>query len=107
MVESGMTPMETIVASTRDAAACLGLEGLGTLEAGNFADFVVYTDNPEPLIEAVPLHRQAAAIPFVKSPDYAPQQEYRFAVSTIGEPAQETLLVPTTPELRALATEAT
>lgn len=68
---------------------------------------VVYTDNPEPLIEAVPLHRQAAAIPFVKSPDYAPQQEYRFAVSTIGEPAQETLLVPTTPELRALATEAT
>ena len=46
MVESGLTPMETIVASTRDAAACLGLEGLGTLEAGNFADFVVYTDNP-------------------------------------------------------------
>ncbi len=46
MVESGMTPMQTIIASTRDAAACLGLEGVGTLEAGNFADFVVYTENP-------------------------------------------------------------
>jgi len=46
MVESGMTPMQTIVASTRDAADCLGLEGVGTLEAGNFADFIVYTANP-------------------------------------------------------------
>ena len=46
MVESGMTPMQTIVASTRDAADCLGLEGVGTLEVGNFADFVVYTANP-------------------------------------------------------------
>ena len=46
MVESGLTPMQTIVASTRDAADCLGLEGVGTLEAGNFADFVVYTANP-------------------------------------------------------------
>lgn len=46
MVESGMTPMQTIVASTRDAAACLELEGVGTLEAGNFADFVVYAENP-------------------------------------------------------------
>jgi imidazolonepropionase-like amidohydrolase len=46
MVESGLTPMQTIVASTRDAAACLDVEGVGTLEAGNFADFVVYTANP-------------------------------------------------------------
>ena len=46
MVESGMTPMQTLVASTGDAAACLGLEGVGTLEPGNFADFVVYTANP-------------------------------------------------------------
>ena len=46
MVESGMTPMQTIVSSTRDAAECLGLEGVGTLEAGNFADFVVYAANP-------------------------------------------------------------
>lgn len=46
MVESGLTPMQAIVASTRDAAACLELEGVGTLEAGNFADFVVYAENP-------------------------------------------------------------
>ena len=46
MVEAGLTPMQAIVASTRDAAACLGLEGVGTLETGNFADFVVYTANP-------------------------------------------------------------
>lgn len=46
MVESGLTPMQAIVASTRDAAACLDLEGVGTLVAGNFADFVVYAENP-------------------------------------------------------------
>lgn len=46
MVESGLTPMQAIVASTRDAADCLDLQGVGTLEAGNFADFVVYTANP-------------------------------------------------------------
>ncbi len=46
MVESGLTPMQAIVASTRDAAACLDLEGVGTLQAGNFADFVVYAENP-------------------------------------------------------------
>ena len=46
MVESGLTPMQALVASTGDAAACLGLEGVGTLAAGNWADFVVYTGNP-------------------------------------------------------------
>ena len=46
MVESGLTPMQAIVASTGDAAACLGLEGVGTLAAGNWADFVVYSGNP-------------------------------------------------------------
>ena len=46
MVDSGMTPMQTIVAATGDAAACLDLEGVGTLEAGNFADFIVYGANP-------------------------------------------------------------
>ena len=46
MVDSGLTPMQTIVAATGDAAACLDLEGVGTLEAGNFADFIVYGANP-------------------------------------------------------------
>ena len=46
MVESGMTPMETIIASTSAAADCLGIEGVGRLAAGNHADFVVYTADP-------------------------------------------------------------
>ena len=46
MVESGLTPMQTIVAATGDAAACLGLEDIGTLAAGNWADFVVFSGNP-------------------------------------------------------------
>ena len=46
MVESGLTPMQALVAATGDAAACLGLEDIGTLAAGNWADFVVYTGNP-------------------------------------------------------------
>ena len=46
MVESGMSPMETIVASTSAAADCLGIEGVGRLAAGNHADFVVYTADP-------------------------------------------------------------
>ena len=46
MVDSGLTPMQTIVASTGDAAACLDLEGVGTLAAGNFADFIVFGANP-------------------------------------------------------------
>ena len=67
---------------------------------------VLYTDSAEPLIEAVPLRHRAAATPFIKAPDYKNQREYRFTVTTIGKPAQETLLGPTTPELRELATEA-
>ena len=46
MVESGLTPMQALVASTGDAAACLELEDVGTLAAGNWADFVVYSGNP-------------------------------------------------------------
>ena len=46
MVDSGMTPMETIVASTSAAADCLGIEGVGRLAAGHHADFVVYTADP-------------------------------------------------------------
>ncbi len=46
MVDSGLTPMQTIVAATGDAAACLDLEDVGTLAAGKQADFVVYGANP-------------------------------------------------------------
>ena len=46
MVESGLTPMQAIVAATGDAAACLGIDGVGMLAAGAWADFVVYGANP-------------------------------------------------------------
>ena len=46
MVESGLTPMQAIVASTGDAAECMGLDEIGTLSTGKWADFVVYTGNP-------------------------------------------------------------
>ena len=46
MVASGMTPHDVIVAATRNSADLLGLDGVGTLEAGKSADFVVLEANP-------------------------------------------------------------
>jgi imidazolonepropionase-like amidohydrolase len=42
MAENGMTPMQTIVASTSSAAQLLRLDSdLGTLEAGKLADVII------------------------------------------------------------------
>lgn len=47
MTEAGMTPMESIVATTKTAAECLGWEDkVGTLEVGKLADIVVVKENP-------------------------------------------------------------
>lgn len=47
MVDGGMTPMESIVATTKTAAECLGWEKeVGTLEKGKYADVVVVKGNP-------------------------------------------------------------
>jgi imidazolonepropionase-like amidohydrolase len=47
MSQSGMIPMEIIVASTRNAAHVVGLEKeIGTLEAGKIADMLVVNGNP-------------------------------------------------------------
>ncbi|MFC4557879.1 amidohydrolase family protein [Virgibacillus kekensis] len=47
MADIGMSPMETIVASTKTAAECLGWEDkVGTLEEGKLADVIVVQGNP-------------------------------------------------------------
>jgi imidazolonepropionase-like amidohydrolase len=45
MVIAGMTPMQVIVAATRNSAEYLRLDG-GTLQAGRSADFIVLDANP-------------------------------------------------------------
>jgi len=46
MVLAGMTPMEVIVAATRNSAEFLRLADAGTLQAGKSADFIVLDANP-------------------------------------------------------------
>ena len=47
MVDSGMTPMQALVAATGDAARCYGKTGqFGTLAAGAAADLMILTANP-------------------------------------------------------------
>jgi imidazolonepropionase-like amidohydrolase len=46
MAAAGMTPMQVIVASTKNAAEFLRIADAGTLEAGKSADFVVLDANP-------------------------------------------------------------
>jgi imidazolonepropionase-like amidohydrolase len=47
MVESGLTPMQTLVAATGAAAACHGKAGqFGSIQPGASADFVVLAANP-------------------------------------------------------------
>ena len=46
MGEAGMTPMEVLVASTRNAARAMGRTDIGTLEPGKLADLVVLDADP-------------------------------------------------------------
>lgn len=46
MVAAGMTPMQVIVAATRNGAEFLRLSDAGTLQAGKSADFIVLDANP-------------------------------------------------------------
>ncbi len=47
MNKIGMTPMETIVSTTKTAAECMGWgDKVGTLEAGKLADIILVNSNP-------------------------------------------------------------
>jgi imidazolonepropionase-like amidohydrolase len=46
MVAAGMTPMQVIVASTRNGAQFLKMNDVGTIEANRSADFIVLDANP-------------------------------------------------------------
>jgi 3-mercaptopyruvate sulfurtransferase SseA/imidazolonepropionase-like amidohydrolase len=46
VAKAGLTPLQALRAATSDAAACLQTPGLGTLEAGAPADFLVLEKNP-------------------------------------------------------------
>jgi imidazolonepropionase-like amidohydrolase len=46
MVIAGLTPMQVIVAATRNSAEFLRMADAGTLEVGKSADFIVLDTNP-------------------------------------------------------------
>jgi imidazolonepropionase-like amidohydrolase len=46
MVAAGMDPMAVIVSATGGAAACMGLDEVGTLETEKWADFLVLAETP-------------------------------------------------------------
>lgn len=46
MAEAGMSSAEILRAATGDAAACMGLDYIGTLEPGTWADFLVLGADP-------------------------------------------------------------
>jgi imidazolonepropionase-like amidohydrolase len=46
MVEAGMTPAQVLRAATVDAARAMGVEGIGQLKPGAWADFVALERNP-------------------------------------------------------------
>lgn len=52
MVDAGMSPADALRSATAVAAACGGMEDVGTLEAGRLADFLVLDDDPTRGIQA-------------------------------------------------------
>ena len=52
MVTAGLSPEQALLSATRDAADCLELDDVGTLEPGKWADFLVLDEDPLSNIEA-------------------------------------------------------
>ena len=58
MAEAGLTPMQIIVSATKTPAQYLNLKNVGTLSAGNWADFLVL--NADPLVDIKNMRNIAA-----------------------------------------------
>ncbi len=63
---------------------------------------VLYTDDQE-LAFSQPSHLRGIASCFSKGRSFDWQREYRFVVSTVGEPAEDELLLPISERMRGLA----
>ncbi len=46
VADAGLTPMQALLSATGGAAAALGLEDVGTLEPGKWADLLVLAADP-------------------------------------------------------------
>jgi len=46
MVDAGLTPLQALVAATRDAARCMAQDAIGTIRPGSFADLIVLDRSP-------------------------------------------------------------
>ena len=79
-VQAGMTPMEALVAATRNGAMVIGVEDqLGTVEAGKLADLLILTANPLENIENI---RQIATIIY-KGKAY-PRRDFAYKSTKTG-----------------------
>ena len=79
-VQAGMTPMEALVAATRNGAMVIGVEDqLGTVEAGKLADLLILTANPLDDIDNI---RQIETVVY-KGKAY-PRQEFAYQPATEG-----------------------
>lgn len=47
MVDAGLTPTEALQTATSNAATCMGLDDVGTLSKGKWADFIVFDQDPQ------------------------------------------------------------
>ena len=93
LTQAGLTPMEAIVAATRNSARVLGAqEDRGTLEVGKRADFLILTANPlDDIRNTTKLnaiwHGGKPVGPFVRSDDSLPKPTPTPAASPTPPPA--------------------